>query len=439
MKKYIKQIATFALIAALASCSSDDDIDYTSVGGNAVPQASISRLDTNFDLPITVYTKEGVTATKIEIYKNAAETTSDPIVLGAKVSDATIGTDGTATFNTSTLGSFDVFPVTSNGTTTLTGKTGTFPLVVVSTYSDGSTTRAIYTLTVAKGIVWKVLNAAGLPKTTSSTSGVSTVKYKNPATVKIYYATVTNPGTVVTSVVGSWSKNSATGPFTQFDNAVLPLSTTTQTIDIANIPYATYGGLVAGDKITYRFVVTGSDGQQDTISTTVTFADQVFDAEKSGTLSNSDETSKFSFASGLNYDSGDSSKSEITFEEDFGFVKSRNDVRVQFVKSALTYETANLFAAETEFNAATDANKVLRVSDLNTNDVVLYKITRNVNLGTVEKPNFKDVTYYGLIKVTDHVAGTTSQKLSFSYKEGVLYQATETTPVSPLVVVTPAP
>lgn len=437
MKRYIKQIATFALVAAFAaSCSSDDDIDYTSVGGNAVPKASITRLDTNFNLPIALYTKEGVTATKIEIYKNAAETTADPTVLGAKVSDATIGTDGTATFNTSTLGSFDVFPVTAEGVTTLTGKTGVFNLVVVSTYSDGSTTRAIYTLTVGKAIVWKVLDADKLPKTTSSTSGVSTVKYKNPATVNIYYATVTNKGTVVSSVVGSWSKNSTTGPFTNFTDT---FSTTAQTIDVANIPYSTYGGLVAGDKITYRFVVTGSDGQQDTISTTVTFADQVFDAEKSGTLSNSDATSKFSFASGLNYDSGDSSKSEITFEEDFGFVKSRNDVRVQFVKSNLTYETANLFAAETEFNAATDANKVLRLSDLNTNDVVLYKITRNVNLGTTEKPNFKDVTYYGLIKVTDHVAGTTSQKLSFSYKEGVLYQATETTPVSPLVVVTPVP
>jgi hypothetical protein len=435
MKKYIKQIATFALIAAMASCSSDDDIDYTSVGGNAVPKASITRLDTNFNLPIALYTKEGVTATKIEIYKNAAETTADPTVLGAKVSDATIGTDGTATFNTSTLGSFDVFPVTVEGVTTLTGKTGVFNLVVVSTYSDGSTTQAIYTLTVGKSIVWKALDADKLPKTTVSTSGVTTVKYKNPATVNIYYATVTNKGTVISSVVGSWSKNSTTGPFTDFDPAVLPFSTTAQTIDIANIPYSTYGGLVAGDKITYRIVVTGSDGQKDTISTTVTFADQVFDGEKSGTLSNSDTTSQFNFEDGLNYDSAGTADAEITFEEDFGFVKSNTATRVQFVASDLNYDTANLFAAETEFNAAT---KVLRLSDLNTGDVVLYKITRNVNLGTVDKPNFKDVTYYGLIKITDHVAGTTSQKLSFTYKEGVLYQATATTPVLPLVV-TPAP
>lgn len=426
MKKYIKQIATFALIAAMASCSSDDDIDYTSVGGNAVPKASITRLDRNFDLPIAVYTKEGVTATKIEIYKNAAKTTADPIILGDKVSDATIGAEG-ATFNTSTLGSFDVFPVTSNGTTTLTGKTGTFPLVVVSTYSDGSTTKAIYTLTVGKGIVWKVLDADGLPKTTNATSGVSSVKYLDPTPVKIYYATVKNGSTVIDKVEAEWSFDDG-ATFSTIPG--LTPSKTTQTIDLAALDYVG-AGVQADDEVVFRFTVTAGT-QTDVITTKITYADQIFDAAKSGSLSNSDTTSQFNFADGLNYDSAGTENAEITFVAPFGFKRTSDDVRVQFVKTQLDFDATNLFEAEAAFNSGV---KVSQVTGLDTNQTVLYKITRNVNLGTTANPDWQDVTYYGLIKITDDVAGSTSQKLSFSYQEGVLYQEPETTPV----VINPAP
>jgi hypothetical protein len=422
MKKYIKQIATFALIATLASCAADDDVDFTSVGGNVVAQASISRLDKNFDLPIKVFTKEGVTASKIEIYKNAAETTADPIILGDKVADATIGANG-ATFNTSTLGSFDVFPVThDDGTITLDGKTGSYSLAIVTTYSDGSNSKATYTLAVTKGIVWKVLDEDDLPTTTSATSGVTSVKFMNPDPVNIYYATVTNGTTVVDNVVGEFAKN---GSATYTALPPGSFSTTAQTIDVAGIPYTTYGTLVAGDKITYRFTVSAGT-QKDVISTTITFADQVFGSAQGGSVANADVTSQFSFATGLNYDGADTKNTEITFVSPFGFKRSSDKVRVLFVKSTLDYDTANLFDAETAFNTGT---QVTQLTDLATNDVVLYKITRNVNLGTATKPNFKDVTYYGLIKITDRVEGSTSQKLSFSYKEGELLQATTTPPV----------
>jgi len=427
MKKYIK-IAAIALVAVLASCSSDDEtIDFSESGGNAVPQASISRLDTNFDLPIALFTKEGVTATKVEIYQNIAATTADPVKLGPKVADATIA-GNKATFNTSTLGSFDVFPVTANGVTTNTGKTGVFVLAIITTYSDGTTTKAPYRLTVAKGIVWKADDHGTATTTTTTTSGVTAVLYEDPTPAFIHYATVTNAGTVVTSVVGSWSKNG--GAFTPFADT---FSTTKQSIDVANIPYSTYGGLVAGDKITYRFVVTSSTGQQDTISTTVTFADQVFDAAKDGVLSNSDTTSQFSFATGLNYDGADTAHTEVTFTQGFGFKRSSDNVRIQFVRSTLLdFDDSNLFDAEAAFNAGV---KVAGLTNLALNEVVLYKVTRNVNLGSANEPDFQDVTYYGLIKVTDKVAGATSEQLKFSYKEGVLNLEEPTTPV----VIIPAP
>jgi len=426
MKKYIK-IAAIALVAVLASCSSDDEtIDFSESGGNAVPQASISRLDTNFDLPIALFTKEGVTATKVEIYQNIAATTADPVKLGPKVADATIA-GNKATFNTSTLGSFDVFPVTANGVTTNTGKTGVFVLAIITTYSDGTTTKAPYRLTVAKGIVWKADDHGTATTTTTTTSGVTAVLYEDPTPAFIHYATVTNAGTVVTSVVGSWSKNG--GAFTPFADT---FSTTKQSIDVANIPYSTYGGLVAGDKITYRFVVTSSTGQQDTISTTVTFADQLYDAAKDGVLSNSDTTSQFSFATGLNYVGADATNPEVTFTQGFGFKRSSNNVRIQFVLSTLDFEDSNLFDAQTAFDNGTP---LAAVTNLHVDDVILYKVTRNVNLGTADKPNFQDVTYFGLIQITDRIAGTTSQQLKFSYKEGVLNLEEPTTPV----VIIPAP
>ncbi len=267
MKKYIKQIAAFALIAVLASCdSADDNVNLTSVGGNAVPTtSSISRLDNNYVLPFNTFTQEGVTVSKVELFKNTAKTTSDPIIFGDKVTDLTLS-EGKGTFNTSVLGSFDVFPVTSGGVTTLTGKTGSYSLAILATYSDGSTTRAPWTLTVGKGISWQGFNDEGkLANTTSS--GISTITYGDTTPALVYIAPVKKSTTTISSIVGYWSKNDS-GTFVALP---LTLKTTAQPVDLASIPYTTYGGLVAGDKITYRFVITATGGQTDQISTTVTF------------------------------------------------------------------------------------------------------------------------------------------------------------------------
>jgi len=424
MKKYIK-FAAIALVAVLASCSSDDEtIDFAESGGNAVPQASISRLDKNFNLPIALFTKEGVTATKVEIYKNIAATTSDPVKLGDKVADATIAGE-TATFNTSTLGSFDVFPVTTNGVTTNTGTTGVFVLAIITTYSDGTTTKAPYRLTVSKGIVWKADDHGTATNTTTSTSGASVVLYQNPEPVYIHYATVSNKGTVIDKVEGEWRING--GAYSPIPDEVF--STSKQTINVALSleDYVTYG-IKADDVITYRFRVTAGT-QTDVISTNITYADQVFDGAKDGVLSNSDTTSQFSFTTGLNYDGSDTAHAEITFTPTapgFGFKRTSNKVRIEFVDSNLNYDTANLFDAQAEFNSST---KVTSFTDLKVNDVILYKTTRNENLGSADEPDYQDVTYFGLIKITDKTAGQTSQQLSFSYKEGVLYLKDKVTPI----------
>ncbi len=266
MKKYIKQIAAFAFIAILASCSADDNMELGTTGGNAVPTtSSISRLDNNYDLVLNTFTKAGVTVSKVEIFKNNAKTTSEPIILGDKVADATLS-EGKATFNTSKLGSFDNFPVTSNGVTTLTGKTGTFQLAVLGTYSDGSTSKATFSLAVGKGITWQGYDDEGDLVNTSA-SGISTIELNDLTPAKVYIAPIKKATTTITSIVGYWAKNGST------TYTALPLTLTTgkQSIDLAAIPYSTYGGLVAGDKITYKFTITSGTNQTDSISTTVTF------------------------------------------------------------------------------------------------------------------------------------------------------------------------
>lgn len=387
MKKYIKQIAILAIFAAFTSCSSDDDsdLDIASVGGNVVPAtASISRLDKNYNIPLGLLTKEGVSVNKIEIYKD-----------GDKISDATISGEE-ATFNTSTLGSFDEFGAASNA------KTGTFSLSIVSTYSDGSTTKAPYTLTVGKGIVWKVLDADGEPTTTSTTSGKTTVKLNDPTPVNIHYATVKKSTTVIDNVIGEWSKNG--GAYTALPGT---FSTTKQTINVAAIPYTTYGGIVVGDKITYRFTV-NSGTQSDVITTTIQFVNQVFGSEKNGTISNLDETNKFSLSTGMNFDKLNTNDAEIAFLSDFG-LNAEGKTDIHFVKSTLNYATADLFLADEAYTAGT---KVTSLTGLKTGDVVLYKINRVVEEETIE--------YYGILKITDRIEGSTSQTLKFSSKEGVL-------------------
>lgn len=417
MKKYIKQIVALALIVSFASCSPDDEkVDMLSAGGSAVAPTSISRLDTNVPLTVKIKLKEGVTVTKVEIYRNIAANSTAAIVLGDKVSDATIvtvdNTNTTATYSSSTLGSFDVFPVTgTDGTVTLTGKTGTFPLAIRSTFSDGTVTTIPYVQTVAKGIVWK--DADGV---TTSTSGVSSFKLNDPTPVEIRYAVVKKPATTIASVTGEWSKDDVT-------YAALPgtFSTTKQTIDIAAIPYSTYGSLAAGDVIYYKFTVTSSTGQKDAIKTKVTIADQVFGGSSTGSLSQDSSMNQFSFATAKTYAS-DSTEGEIVFNPEFGFAKA-GETRIEFVEnSGLSYDDANLFDAETAFNAGTPVTTL--TEELFIDSVVLYKVTRNVNLGTKDEPDFQDVTYYGLLKVTDLSLSSSAliQGFKFVYKEGELVQ-----------------
>ena len=245
---------TVFVSAAILSCTpKEEKIDFLNVGGNVIlTDTKISRLDINNNVNLKVITKEGVTANSITIFKNGATAPANPVIIGAKIGDATIAT-GTATFNSSGLTTYPQFA--SN----LATSTGNITLVLQSTYSDGTTVTNPYTIAVARGINWRVLNADGaVVDRTASTDLAATANYldSTPGINLLKYKTYTKypATTVISSVNLEWKKNT-TGTYAPVAGT---LPTTSGTIDLGNIPYTSYG-LAVGDVLYYRLsVVSGT-------------------------------------------------------------------------------------------------------------------------------------------------------------------------------------
>lgn len=144
MKKYIKQILLLALVVSFVSCTDDEEVAMTPVGGNVIlTTTSINYVDTNIDLKLKTILKSGVTVSKIEVYNNTETVSTKPVILGSLITNATVVDAKLATFSSSTLNTNGVwnYPTNANGTTTIR-------LALVSTFSDGTTINNPYTLTV---------------------------------------------------------------------------------------------------------------------------------------------------------------------------------------------------------------------------------------------------------------------------------------------------
>lgn len=405
MKKYIKQISLLALFAAFASCtdnSAEDGMMPEAAGRTVLKTTSISRLDTNVEIPLALALRDGVTVTGVEVYHNIANTGA-PIKLGEHVGTATVTDGGTkATFNSSGLGDFSKFPVrqTDGSLVITTRPTGTMPLAFVTTFSDGTTLNTTATLTVAKGIVWKVLDDDGEPTVTSSTSGISEIMDQDPAQHTIYYAIVKKAATSIASVTLEIKKNGTSLGVEEVD---MVKGSRDVSKDVADL------GLVIGDKITYVYTVTSSTGQKDAITSTIEIVTQNFGDSASGSIGQELTMNKFNLATGTTL-TDESTKGEIVFTPSFGFAKE-GTTKIDFVQnSGLAYD-ADLFEAETAYAAGT---KVTSVTGLEIDDVVLYKVIR------YDADLEANVTTYGLLKVTDKIVNTSAkiETFKFTYKEG---------------------
>lgn len=400
MKKYIKQISILALFATFTSCTVEDEkIAMTEVGGNVVlTDTKISRLDINNDIKLKVILKEGVTVSKIEVYNNIAETpASDPLVLGDKIGDAVI-VDAVATFNSSLIAGNAKFA--SNQTKA----SGTIPLAIVTTYSDGTKTSNPFILTVARAIDWK--DADGV---TSSTSGVTNIKYldttKNVNIIR-YGVYKKYTSTVVDNVTMQWKKNEA-GTYSEGDSS---FDIKKGSIDLGELDYSAYG-LAVNDTLYYKFTVK-SGSQTDYIETAIAIDTQDFDASKSGSLSDDLTSNKFNLAENKNYANTNLVDGEIKFTTSFG-ISVEGSTSLDFVKvvnpSSSYYADANLFSAEADYIDGTPVNSL---TDLAKGDVIIYKIVRD------------SISYYGLIKIGDvnstTVNNETVNSFVFTYKEGTI-------------------
>jgi hypothetical protein len=401
MKKYIKQISLLVLFVTFTSCTdnSSDDINLPAASGRTTLTKSITRLDTNYDIPLAVDLKDGVTVTGIKVYQNTANT-AQPIKFDSTnfVGDAKITDGSTATINSSGLGDFSKFPVRNlDGTITIkTRPTGTMPLAFVTTYSDGTTLTTASTLTVGKGILWKILDGGEL--VTNADSGVSEIKYLDSTPMSINYALAQKSTTTLTSVTLQILKNGVSVSITDVDKVK---GTRDVTKDVISM------NLVPGDVLTYKYKVTTSTGQTDIITSDIDIVSQPFGTEKAASLSDDVTANKFSLKTGMNYADTDITNGEIVFKTPFGIAKEGTTV-IDFVKSNTTdFDSDGLSEVKTAYDAG---SKVTSLTGLAKDDVVLYKIVR----GTV--------TSYGMIKVGDvnstTVNSTTTNSFGISYKEG---------------------
>lgn len=397
MKNIIKQAVLLSLFLNFASCIPDDsELDYTSSTGNTVlTTTSISRLDKNYNLPINIITKSGATASKIEVFYNTS--TVAGVTYGDKVGDAVISADGkTATINTSLLRDFDHFGSKQNA------KTGSFPLILKSTFSDGSVLTNQYSLAVGKGIsFYEIVDGTD---TNTSAPDVKEIKYlDNTEGVNlIRYKVAKKATTVVDKVVMQWKK----GEEGTYATSTLTLPTTKGYFDLGTIDYAAWG-LTVGDDLYIKFIVTAGT-QTDEIETSVTVVTQGFPNAKAASLTDDLTANKFNLESGVSYANTDTEHGEIVFSAPFGITKTGETV-IDFVKvanpAATYFKDANLFSVEADYLAGT---KVASVTNLVSGDVVIYKIVRG------------DVEYYGLIQVGNTTTVNTTNSFNFEYKEGTI-------------------
>lgn len=362
MKKYIKHLS-FCLLAGvgLSSCDTDDNgykEDPVDVGGYAYLQdRSITVLDQNETVSINLMSDDNVT------FESVAIEDGD----GNQIATATVSGE-TATFNTSSLGDF-MFGDDNDEVT------GSFPLTIVSTLSNGMVVRDNASISVGHAV---------------HVSGPSEVQYMDGTEsddVVLEYS-VEPFGATVDDFTLEY-KIGSEGTY-QVDQ-VNPVEGTEGTIDFADLDYEAYG-LQPGDTIFYRWTATSGE-LTDQAMTSVAIVPQAFTDGASGTVYQDETMSELSLWTGDNYaaetGSGDIAftgsaaapgftaveGSDIMFAETSEEINSVLDARDAFENSLVTSDTVPL---------------------VESGDVVVYKVTREIEN---EDEEMETVTHYGYIEV----------------------------------------
>ncbi len=381
MKKHFKSISLCILIAVgFSSCETDDNsLPPTDLGGYVhLTDRTISLFDTNADLNLNLITKSGVTVESVEIQQD-----------GAVIANAVVSGE-TASFNSSTLGEF-VFLDDDD----VEQPTGSFPVFVSSTLSNGKTAGDPFTINVVDAI--------------SFDEKPGSVKFMDSTTTILSYETFTHSATI-DDVILSWKKNKA-GTYAE-SNLVLDVDG--DEINLADIDYDAFNA-GANDTIYYKFVANSGALSQEIVAK-IAILPQSFGAATNATLSPDAGMNEYNLGSGEYAIAGETG--EMSFMDPSGF-----ELVVDFVKVAplngMTAEEyfndTDLFQAEAAYDAGIKLSFIPNVSN---GDLYIYKITRTI---TDEDDVDADFDFYGIIKIDNTiVVNGTENSFEFKYAEGTI-------------------
>ncbi|MCJ7757994.1 MAG: hypothetical protein MUP24_07570, partial [Gillisia sp.] len=263
MKKHFKSISLCILVAVgFSSCTTDDNsLDPTDLGGYAhLTDRTISLFDTNADLNLDLFTKSGVTVGAVEILQD-----------GSVIANATISGE-TASFNSSTLGEF-VFLDDDD----VAHPTGSFPVNVSSTLSNGKTSGDPFTINVVDAI--------------SFDEEPGSVMFMDNTESILSYTTFTHSATI-DDVTLSWKKNED-GTYAE---SALVLDVDGDEINLGDIDYTAFDAKV-GDILFYKFVATSGALSQEIVAE-IEILPQSFGAATNATLSPDAGMNEFNLGSG---------------------------------------------------------------------------------------------------------------------------------------------
>jgi hypothetical protein len=379
MKKHFKSISLCILIAVgFSSCTTDDNsVDPTNLGGYAhLTTRKISVFDTNAALNLNLLSASGVTVDAVEIHKGSLS--------GAVIANAVVSGE-TASFNSSTLGEF-VFIDDDE----VAHATGSFPLFISSTLSNGKT--------------------AGDPASISVVDAISfdeepgSIKFMDSTTTILSYTTFTRSATI-DDVILFWKKNKA-GTYAESD---LVLDVDGDEINLGDIDYDAFDAKV-NDTLYYKFVANSGALSQEIVAK-IAILPQSFGAATNATLSAAAGKNEYNLGTGKYALAGETG--EISFKDPSGFELAVDFVQVT-VPSGMTAEEyfngTDLMVAEAAYNNGTKSTSDDNVSN---GDVYIYKVTR-------QNEDEEDLVYYGIIKIGNTIVVNETNSFEFKYAEGTI-------------------
>jgi hypothetical protein len=380
MKKYIKPLGLSLIIAfGFASCETEDDgfnYDLTDLGGYAtLSDNSITRFDRNSDLSIKLFTAESVSVESVEIVQG-----------GSVVGNATVSGE-TATFNSSILGEY-TFPDDDG----VDQETGSFPINIRTTYSNGNVTNDPFSVAVGKAI--------------SLEDNPSATTMDSLSSVELGYDVSTFSAGV--DMVTLELKKNSEGTYVNSDT---DLSTDGASVKLSETNYADLD-LGVNDTLYYRFTA-NSGSISDVVSSQVAITPKAFQNSNSVTLSKDLGINQLNLQTGAISADGVAG-ADIRFMEPTGF-EVIDGSGASFVKAENDFDMENADVLSTKA-AFEDGDMVTSATNLEDGDVFIYKDTRDIE---DEDGNVETEDFYGTFKI-GNVTSVNGNVVSFDieYSDG---------------------